>query len=298
MDALMDPNDQALMEGLAALGPYLLGTRKHHEGNEDEHQPKRHKPKTKEEPEAAGLNKEAITTLLRLMGSLILNHERSIQLSHRQDCFVMFCQNRPEGIVPHLTGLAKHWKEEWPKQQDNLKWPTLRTYLMQGVIKELHRRVQQLANCKQGDQLWEVALSKGTVLPDGAWSYQKWSPETKQLIRASRPPMTMQTMLRTLARLEDLLDSNQHVVLFKSLRTDQDTIPWLLQLTHRETEVWDLLGDTCHNTVWSLLGMSVKRHNQSLSPQAVLLQRALGKGMTPPGKSRGRGKGNKDKVTD
>ena len=291
----MDPNDQALMEGLAAMGPYLLGTRKHHDGSDEEHQPKRHKPKTKEEPEAAGLNKEAITTLLRLMGSLILNHERSIQLSHRQDCFVMFCQNRPEGIVPHLTGLAKQWKEEWPKQQDNLKWPNLRTYLMQGVIKELHRRVQQLASSKPGEPLWDVAITKGTILPDGAWSYQKWSVETKQLVRASRPPMAMQTMLRTLATLEDLLDSNQHVVLFKSLRTDQDTIPWLLQLTHRETEVWDLLGDMCHNTAWSLLGMSVKRHNQGLSPQAVLLQRAIGKGMPPQGKSRGRGKGHKAK---
>ena len=110
MDALMDPNDQALMDGLAALGPLLLGSRKHHEGSVEEQHPKRHKAKAKEEQDHDGLNKEAITTLLRLMGQLLLNHERSIQLNQRQDCFVLFCQNRPEGIVPHLTMLASKWR--------------------------------------------------------------------------------------------------------------------------------------------------------------------------------------------
>ena len=60
--------------------------------------------------------------------------------------------------------------------------------------------------------------------------------------QSPKKPMPMATMLRTLETLEDLLDSNQHVVQFRSLRTDQTTIPWLLQLTHRETEAWDLLG--------------------------------------------------------
>ena len=192
--------------------------------------------------------------------------------------------------MPHLTCLAKTWREEWPKQQDNQRWLNLRTYLVQGVIKELLRRVQQLANSKAGDQLWEVPTTKGTNLPDGSWGYQKWSTETKQLIKAPKPPMTMQVMLRTLQTLEDLLDSNAHVIQFKSLRTDQPTIPWLLQLTHRETEVWDLLGELCHNSVWSLLGMSIKRHNQALSKQAMLLQKTLGKG---EGKNKGQGKGTK-----
>jgi len=290
MDALMDPSDQALMEGLTALGPLLLGNRRLHEVSADEQHNKRHKSKGKNDSSSDGLQPEAVHAMLKLMGQLILSHERSTQLSQRQDCFVMFCQNRPEGIVPHLTCLAKTWREEWPKQQDNQRWLNLRTYLVQGVIKELLRRVQQLANSKAGDQLWEVATTKGTILPDGSWGYQKWSTETKQLIKAPKPPMTMQVMLRTLQTLEDLLDSNAHVIQFKSLRTDQPTIPWLLQLTHRETEVWDLLGELCHNSVWSLLGMSVKRHNQALSKQAMLLQKTLGKG---EGKNKGQGKGTK-----
>lgn len=286
----MDPNDQALMDGLSALGPLLLGNRRLQEVHADEQHNKRHKSKARNDSNSEGPKPEAIHTMLRLMGQLLLSHERSLQLSQRQDCFVMFCQNRPEGIVPHLTCLAKTWREEWPKQQDNIRWPNLRTYLVQGVIKELHRRVQQLSNCKAGDQLWDVATSKGTILPDGAWGFQKWSPETKQLVKAAKQPMTMQTMLRTLQTLEDLLDSNMHVVQFRSLRTDQTTIPWLLQLTHRETEVWDLLGELCHNTVWSMLGMSVKRHNQALSKQAMLLQKTLGKGEP---QNKGRGKGSK-----
>jgi hypothetical protein len=294
MDAWMDPNDQALMAGLEALGPLLLGPRKHPEGDEDGQQPKRHKAKAKDAQSSEGPNQEAIMPLLKLMGQLILSHERSIQLTQRQDCFVLFCQNRPEGIVPHLTALATKWREEWPQQKDNIRWPNLRTYLLKGVITELHRRVQQLASSKQGDQLWDVAVSKGTILPDGGWSFQKWAPESKQLVRAARNPVTMPQMLRNLQLLEELLQSNAHVARFQSLRNNnQDAIPWILQINHRETEVWEVLVDLCHNTVWSLLGMSVKQHSQSLSKPAMLLQQTLGKGQASQGKSRGRGKGPK-----
>ncbi|CAL1152943.1 unnamed protein product [Cladocopium goreaui] len=254
MDALMDPNDQALMEGLAALGPLLLGSRKHQEGSVEEQHPKRHKAKAKDDQEHDGLNKEAITTLLRLMGQLLLSHERSIQLNQRQDCFVLFCQNRPEGIVPHLATLASKWREDLPQQKDNTRWPNLRTYLMKGVITELHRRVQQLAASKQGDQLWDVAVNKGTIHPDGSWSYQKWSPEQKQLIKASRSPVTMAQMLRNLQILEEHFQSNAHVVRFQSLKnpqSSQEAIPWILQISHREAEAWELMVELCHNTVWS-----------------------------------------------
>jgi hypothetical protein len=39
-----------------------------------------------------------------------------------------------------------------------------------------------------------------------------------------------------------------------------------------------------------MLGMSVKRHNQALSKQAMLLQKTLGKGEP---QNKGRGKGSK-----
>ncbi|CAL1139392.1 unnamed protein product [Cladocopium goreaui] len=166
MDALMDPNDQALMEGLAALGPLLLGSRKQQEGSVEEQHPKRHKAKARDDQEHDGLNKEAITTLLRLMGQLLLSHERSIQLNQRQDCFVLFCQNRPEGIIPHLATLASKWREDLPQQKDNMRWPNLRTYLMKGVITELHRRVQQLASSKPGDQQRHHSPGRELELPE------------------------------------------------------------------------------------------------------------------------------------
>ncbi|CAL1163756.1 unnamed protein product [Cladocopium goreaui] len=282
MDALMDPNDQALMDGLAALGPLLLGSRKHHEGSVEEQHPERHKAKAKEEQDHDGLNKEAITTLLRLMGQLLLNHERSIQLNQRQDCFVLFCQNRPEGIVPHLTMLASKWREEWPQQKDNLRWPNLRTYLMKGVITELLRRVQQLAATKPGDQLWDVAVSKGTIHPDGSWGYQKWSQETKQLIKASRSPVAMARVIRGLQILEGRLQSNAHVVRFQSLKntqSSQEAIPWILQISHREAEAWELLVELCHNTVWS---QDIPESLDAASRQS-LRDRALNLAMANPG---------------
>ena len=100
----MDPNDQALMDGLQALGPLLLGARKHLDGNDD-HQPKRHKA-SQDGALADPASAAAMTDMLRLMAQLILSHERAIQLQLRQDCFVLFAQDRPEGIIPHLKAMA------------------------------------------------------------------------------------------------------------------------------------------------------------------------------------------------
>ena len=195
MDALMDPNDQALMDGLQALGPLLLGARKHLDGNDD-HQPKRHKAASPADASADPAQTEAMATMLRLMAQLILSHERSIQLQLRQDCFVLFAQDRPEGIIPHLKALAQSWRDQAPKHQDDQKWPTLRTHLVAGVVAELHRRVQQLAASKKGEPLWDLAVEKGTLLPDGSWGFQRWCHDTKQLKRASRPALPMPQMLR------------------------------------------------------------------------------------------------------
>jgi len=104
----------------------------------------------------------------------------------------------------------------------------------------------------------------------------------------------MAQMLRNLQILEEHFQSNAHVVRFQSLKntqSSQEAIPWILQISHREAEAWELMVELCHNTVWSLLGMSVKQHSQVLSKPALLLQQAMGKGHNPQGKSRGRGKG-------
>ena len=290
MDALMDPNDQALMEGLSALGPLLLGARKHQEGNEGDLANKRHKA-ARGDAQAADLQaKETMTNLLRLMTQVLLNHDRALQLQLRQDCFVMFAQSREDGILPLLTQMAKTWRDQAPQQRDNIRWPTLRTHLMGGLVTELHRRAKQVANSKPGEPLWDVAINKGALLPDGSWAYQKWSPESKQLIRAAHPPIPMERMLRDLQTLEDLLKSNRHVVKFQSLRNDQETIPWLLQLSHRDSDVWELMHDLCNNTIWTLLGMSVKQHNQVLSKPALQLHATLGKGTSWPSKGKGKTK--------
>ena len=77
MDALMDPNDQALMEGLSALGPLLLGARKYQEGNEGDLANKRHKG-TRGDDQADLQARETMTNLLRLMAQVLLNHDRAL----------------------------------------------------------------------------------------------------------------------------------------------------------------------------------------------------------------------------
>lgn len=289
MDGLMDPNDQALMDGLAVLGPILLGSRKHQEGNEGDWGNKRHKGHSGAQDDGQPA-KEAMTGLLRLMAQVILNHDRALQLRDRQDCFVMFAQSREDGILPLLTKMAKEWKDQAPQQKDNIRWLTLRTHLVGGLLTELLRRAQQVSGSKVGEALWDTATGNGTLLPCGSWPFQQWSVEQKQLVRSAHPPVPMDRMLRNLQVLTDLFQSNQHVVKFQCLRQDQTTVPWILQLTHRDSDAWMLLHDLCHNTIWTLVGMSVKMHSLVLSKQAMQLQDMLGKGSSGPSKGRGKTK--------
>ena len=87
-----------------------------------------------------------------------------------------------------------------------------------------------------------------------------------------------------------LLQDNSHIVRFHNLRAQQDIVPWCLQVTMRDPEMWTLLNDPTHCTVWGLLGMSVKQHNQQMSKQAQVVADLLGKPQAHFPKGTGKGK--------
>ena len=85
-----------------------------------------------------------------------------------------------------------------------------------------------------------------------------------------------------------MVDSH-HIIRFHALRPQVDMTPWQLQINLRDDEVWRIMGLLTNSTVWVLLGMQVKCHNQQLSKPAAMLQDWLHKA-TP---QKGRGKGHK-----
>ena len=63
-------------------------------------------------------------------------------------------------------------------------------------------------------------------------------------------------------------------------------------MTLRDVELWTMLTDLSHCTVWSLMGMSVKPHHQQMSKQAAIISDMLGRTATRhSGAGKGKGKG-------
>ena len=155
---------------------------------------------------------------------------------------------------------------------------TLRSHLLRGLLQELLTRVVQLQESQPGQQLWDTAVTKQTILQDGSWVYMKWSPSDQQLIPTKRTPIPMGQMVKLLKVLIAALQDNMHVLRFQSLRTQQE-------VTLRDSELWATFNELTGNSVWGLMAMSLKRHQQVYSKPAQQLADLLGKG-----KGRGKGK--------
>ena len=106
---------------------------------------------------------------------------------------------------------------------------------------------------------------------------------------AAKTPLSMDRLLKQLQYLEELLEDSTHIVRFHSLKAQTTVVPWYLQLSMRQEEVWIIMGELQQLSMWSLLGLSVKIHNQAQSRQAQLLQQCLQQ-QTKGGKSQGKGK--------
>ena len=123
----------------------------------------------------------------------------------------------------------------------------------------IHTRVKQMSESRQGEQLWDTAVSPMAVGPTRTSSlYEQRGPRCQ--------------WWRCCAHCKPWKTSS---------------VPWLLQLSHRE-DVWEMMTDLCNCTVWTLLGMSRKQHSQTMSKPAQLLQQALGKGGQLPQKGKGK----------
>lgn len=289
----LDKHDLELLESFQQLGPLLQAASLYQREKEEEPQHKRAKAGPNTDGQDPRQSKppvqEAMMGMLKVMATLLLQHERSIQLQRRQDSFVIYAQVNPQGAVPLLAQMAVDWKKIQQQNPDSQKLPTLRTFLFKGLVKETHLRVQKMSKSRQGEDLWDRALQRGILLQDGSWTFQKWSHEDQCLVQASRPPLSMDRLLRQLQHLEELLEDSVHIVRFHSLKAQKTVAPWYLQLDMRHDEVWHIMNELQQLGMWSLLGLAVKMHSQTQSRQAQILQQCLQN--TPSGgKSKGKGK--------
>ena len=278
--------------GTSSPGSQPIQTRKDEEPHAK--RPKQEDKGDAEQPLTKQQVQNAMMSMMKIMATLVLQHEKSVQLLHRQDSFVFYAQVSPQGAIPLLTQLAVEWKDLYKKNPEGMKLPTMRTFLLRGLIKEVHQRVQKMGKSKAGEDLWDKAIQTGVLQKDGAWTYHKWSHEEKCLIPAGRDPLPMTRVLRQLQHQEELLEDSTHVVRFHSLKAQTTVIPWYLQVSMRQDDCALILGELQQLGIWSFMGLSLKAHNQTQSKQAQLLQQCLQQ-TSGTAKSKGKGKHGKSK---
>jgi hypothetical protein len=282
---MLDQSDTELLQSFQHLGPLLMQASQYMREKDEEPLNK----KLKQEPVGAdkaapqpNQQNKALLTLIHHLAKVVLQHDRAIQMDRRQDSFVIFAQVSAEGALPLLTSKAKEWKDMTEKTT------TLRTYLLKHLILEIQQRAIKLSQSTQGAQLWDVAVSKGVILQDGSWPFQQWCHTEKKLTKSHRAPLPMSRILKDLQFMVELLTDNDHVMRFHSLRPQANVVPWMLQLNLREDDLWRLFHQLSQSTLWGLLGLSLKQHNQQVSKPAQLLDQLTN---TQGTSTKGRGKG-------
>jgi hypothetical protein len=90
-------------------------------------------------------------------------------------------------------------------------------------------------------------------------------------------------MLKYGEQLQAIMKDQSAVIKFHSLRPQakETVVPWVMQVSMRDDELQTLLTLLQGNTVWSMMGMSLKPHSMTLSRPAQQLKDLMWKG---PGK--------------
>ena len=292
----MDLHDQELMKSFQMLSPLLQASSRYIRESAEEPNSKRPK---QEDDEQVGRRSPtdpalqgAVLTVLGHMTKLLIQHEKQLQQLQRQDSFVLFIQASQQGGITILQQLATDWKSQLAQHQTDPNLLNMRTYLFRGLMKEVHLRLRQMSSSKLGEPLWDKAIEQGVLLPCGSWPFQKWDPTNKKLVRSHKQPLGMQRVLNQFSYLEELLSTNDQIVRFHSLRPQPTVVPWMVQTSLRMNDVWGILTEMANSTLWSLLGLSLKVHSQTLSRPAQLLQDSRDQTGHLPQKGRGKGKQN------
>lgn len=222
----------------------------------------------------------------RLMAQVVLQHDKALQLHHRRECFVLFVQSSPGSALTVLTQQTLEWRNKMAKEPEHPKWLNLRTYLLRSLILELQQRLVKLSQSTGGQALWDKAVSEGAIQADGSWPFMKWCHSSKKMIHSHRPPMSMARALKDVQYLSELLEENGQVLRFHGVKPQATIVPWLLQVSMREQEVWRILESWAQSSLWTLIGVSLKVHSQLTSKPAQALE-----AMLHNHQPKGRGKG-------
>ena len=138
-----------------------------------------------------------------------------------------------------------------------------------------------LKNWQQDKVHQETSKKQGWITDEGHWQFQKWCPDTRQLIvDNSRPALTTQTILDALSdMMEDVLKDtliNRFHSTRKLTADSTGVVAMIMDVSLRKElggKLYWRLQTLQANAAWQILGIQYKPESLRRSPLAEQIQR-------------------------
>ena len=244
-------------------------------------------------------SKQEVKPTADLLASIILallNHEDELTALRYHHGWIFYATvHQANSVVPSLARIQQQWKSDQP--QDPPGTP-VRHALFLGLLHELHTRAQGFDHVAYDstNQDKESALislpgalaSRGRHHTDENpafyWNYMRWdAKQRKVVIDAQRPPLSPKVVSTHLAAMlkldqEQLTKFRPSRPLRANLTEERPVIAFLLELAltigddHEAMHAFRLLAN---NSVWNLVGVTMRREGLRRSPQMQTLRDQL-----------------------
>ena len=228
--------------------------------------------------------------MIKLLTHLVVRQDQEIQSIRKADQFVLFLIRDPKGALDVLLQETTQWKQQMESGPTVQSMP-LRQHLMLALLRALQHRVNQLMECQTTDTLYKTSVEKGLILQDRSFPFHRWDPNTSKLILDKKSPISAKKMGQHLTELSEMFMDRDLVVRFHAMgstSSQQRVVPWRLQLHLRSDRPYELIYQMAYNSIWMLVGATLKPHSLGQSPMATALQ-----AMVHPNKGQGKGKTKK-----
>lgn len=200
------------------------------------------------------------------MGQLMLRHEQDLQSMAQQDTFILYLVPSQEGSVPLLQAAHRAWSDQKERTTN------LRTHLILTMLRELQRRLLKLMSGADNDPIKVALVKNGILLEDHTWPYMQWDMKEKRLIyNKTKTPVTMNVTQEMLEEMLTLVKEDGAIQKFHSLSKPEDSKsqPWRLQVGLRNDRLHKLFTQSCHLSLWQIIGIQMKPHSLKASPLAL-----------------------------
>ena len=153
----------------------------------------------------------------------------------------------------------------------------LRVVLGQVVLQEILERFTKLQAKGSQDPIWAKGIQQSILIQDGTWPFLQWDPTQRKLqILPNKTPIAGEKIQSALEELLELMKNPNNLLRFKSLQppsfnsSKKTVAPFLIQVTLRDSRLYDTLLWLSHNSVWTLIEARLRQH--MVRPTQLVMQ--------------------------